>query len=165
MTTTDYNSFAEQCVEELKDLQDKFQKECDLNWYEDWFYNEATGLLTFSTGETEINFKYFQVGSFSQKTSTWKWSWDNDSTLDNIKEMSRLVKEYGEKAGYPKLTNGYFPGDEFDAWEFTAIAAKLTNGIGVYRPVDEQLQIYLVITEFVDSETARNIKELNLGSR
>lgn len=156
----DYSSFAEKCIEELKILQDKFQKECDLNWYENWFYDQATGLLTFSTGETELNFKYFQVGSFSQKSNTWKWSWDNDNTLNKVKEPIRIIKEFGERSNFPKLVNGYFSSDEFEAWEFTAIAAKLTNGIGVYRPVNEdQLQIFLVITEFVDNETAKNIKE------
>jgi len=154
----DYTTFAEQCLEELKVLQDKFQAESGLNWYENWFYNQATGLLTCSTEETELNFKYFEAGTFSTKSNTWKWSWDNDSTLDNVKEKSLLVKEFGETSGYPKLTDGYFPSDEFDAWEFTAIAAKLTNGIGVYRPVSDGLQIYLVITAFVDNETAKNIK-------
>jgi hypothetical protein len=156
----DYNSFAENCVKELKVLQDKFQEAYDVDWYDNWFYNQATGLLTFSTGDTQLNFKYFQVGSFSQKSNTWKWSWDNDHTLDNVKETTRQIKEFGERSNFPKLTNGCFPSDEFEAWEFNAIAAKLTNGIGTYRPVnDEGLQIYLVVTEFVDNETAQNIKD------
>lgn len=144
----------------MKILQDKFQEEYDLDWYENWFYNQATGLLTFSSNDVELNFRYFQVGSFSEKSNTWKWSWDNDHTLDNVKETTKLIKEFGQRSNYPKLTNGYFPSDEFEAWEFTAIAAKLTDGIGVYRPGnDDQLQIFLVITEFVDNETAQNIKD------
>jgi hypothetical protein len=82
LETIDYKFYAEKCVEELKVLQDNFQKTYDVDWYENWFYNQATGLLTFSTGDVEINFKYFVVGSFSQKSNTWKWSWDNDHTLD-----------------------------------------------------------------------------------
>jgi hypothetical protein len=156
----DYNSFAENCVDELKVLQDKFQETYDVDWYDNWFYNQATGLLTFSTGDTQLNFKYFQVGSFSQKSNTWKWSWDNDHTLDKVKETTIQIKEFGERSNFPKLTNGCFQSDEFEAWEFTAIAAKLTTGIGTYRPVnDEGLQIYLVVTEFVDNETAQNIKD------
>jgi len=155
-----YNSFAERCVEELKVLQDKFQEDFDVDWYQNWFYNQTTGLLTFSTGETELNFKYFQVGSFSQKSNTWKWSWDNVHTLDNVKETTKQIKEFGLKSRFPKLTTGCFPSDEYEAWEFTAIAAKLTNGICVYRPVnDEELQIFLVITELVDNEIAQKIKD------
>lgn len=160
METIDYNFYAEKCVEELKVLQDNFQETYDVDWYENWFYNQATRLLTFSTGDVEINFKYFEVGSFSKKSNTWKWSWDNDHTLDNVKETTNQIREFGEKSKFPKLIDGYFPSDEFEAWEFTAIAAKLTNGIGVYRPVNnDELQIFLVVTEFVDNETAQSIKD------
>jgi len=160
LDTLDYNSFAEKCIEDLKILQNKFQKEYNLNWYENWFYSQTTGLLTFSTGDKELNFKYFEAGSFSEKSNTWKWSWDNNHTLDNVKARTKLIKEFGQKSNFTKLTNGYFQSDEYEAWEFTAIAAKLTNGIGTYRPVsDGQLQIFLVITEFVDNETAQNIKD------
>ena len=160
METLDYNSFTENCVEELKILQDQFQKDYNISWYENWFYNQTTGLLTFSTGDSKLHFKYFEVGSFSGKSQTWKWSWDNESTLDNVKEKANLIKDFGQKSNFPKLINGYFKSDEIEAWEFAAIAAKLANGIGVYRPVnDRQLQIFLVLTEFVDNETAQNIKD------
>lgn len=160
METIDYNSFAEQCVDELNILQDKFKENYDLDWYENWFYNQATGLLTFSTGEVQLNFKYFQTGSFCLKSYTWKWAWDNEHTLDNVKGPTKLIKELGERSNVSKLTTGCFPSDEFEAWEFTAIAAKLAKGIGVYRPIsDDQLQIFLVITEFIDAETAQNIKD------
>jgi hypothetical protein len=52
----------------------------------------------------------------------------------------------------------------------------MTNAIGVYKPVSDELQIFLVITEFVDNDTAQNaamkivcekcyfeMKEVNLG--
>lgn len=160
MKTADYNSFAETCVKELKVLQDKFHTDYDVDWYENWFYNQSTGLLTFSTGDQEINFKYFTIGSFSGISNTWKWSWDNESTLENVKHQANIIKEFGEKANYEKLTTGYFYSDEYEAWEFVAIAAKLTGGIGVYRPVNEdQLKMFFVVTEFVDTETANKIKD------
>lgn len=121
---TDYGSFAHQCVEEVKVLQDKFQSDFSMTWYENWFYNQSTGLLTFSIGDKELNFRYFDVGSFSEKSKTWKWSWDIEHTLDNVKEQIRLVKEFGDRLKYEKLTTGCFPSDEAESWEFTAIAAK-----------------------------------------
>ena len=96
MDILDYDNFAETCLEELKILQDKFKDKYDVDWYDNWFYNQSTGLLTFSTGDQELNFKYFDVGSFSEKSNTWKWSWDNDSTLDNVKEKVNIVKEFGQ---------------------------------------------------------------------
>jgi hypothetical protein len=158
MQTPDYDSFAQKCAEEQQLIQAAFHSDYNINNYENWFYNQATGLLTFSTGNNQINFSYIEVGTFSENTKTWKWSWDNEHTLEKVKEQIALIKEFGETYDYPKLTNGYFPSDEYEAWEFTAIALKLTNGIGVYRPVADHLKIFMVITGIVDNETARSIK-------
>jgi len=157
---SDYNSFAQNCVEELKELQAKLYKKYNLNGYENWFYDQATGLLTFSSENVELNFKYFQAGSFSNKSNTWKWSWDNDNTLEKAKGITGLVREFGEQSNFDKLNKGYFESDEIEAWELAAIAAKLADGIGVYRPIiDNHLQLFLILTEFVDIETAQKIKD------
>jgi hypothetical protein len=156
---SDYDTFSKGCVEELKDLQAEFQKKYDLTWYEDWSYNQTTGLLTFSTGDKELNFKYFEVGSYSEKSQTWMWSWNNDSTLVNVKERSESIRGFGLRSNFNKLTEGHFPSEEAEGWEFTAIAAKLENGIGAYRPVsDGYLQIFMVLTEYIDNEVAQKIK-------
>ena len=70
----DYPSFAEKSVDELKALQDKFETDYKISWYENWFYDQTTGLLTFSTGNEQVNFKFINVGSYSEKSNTWKWS-------------------------------------------------------------------------------------------
>lgn len=156
----DYRTFAEECMEALKPRQDKFLNEYDIGRYERWFYNDATGLLTFSTGNEEINFRYFDLGSFSEKSKTWKWSWDNAHTPDSIKYQAAFIRDFGREMNYPKLVEGCFETDEYDAWEFATIALHLTGGIGIYRPVnDNQLKIFLVVTEFIDNETARKIKD------
>jgi hypothetical protein len=156
----DYNTFTEKCIDELKILQDKLQEKYDLDGYEHWFYNQSTGLLTFSTDDKELNFEYVSVGSFSEQPGTWKWSWDNEHTLDRVKEKINLVKAFGQQHGFSKLTDGYFQSDEIEAWEFAAIAVKLVNAMGVYRPVNEDnLQIFLILTEFIDTETAQSIKD------
>ena len=98
----DYDKFAQTCVDELKALQEKFQNEYDVDWYDNWFYNQETGLLTFSTGDQELNFKYIDVGSFSENSKTWKWSWDNETTLDNVKEKALVVKQFGESSNFKK---------------------------------------------------------------
>jgi len=157
---TDYDNFASECVEELKILQEKFRRDYNLTWYESWFYDQETALLTLSTNERKTQFRYYQVGTFSEKSKIWQWAWNNPNTLDNVKEQSRLVRAFGEKSSFPKLTQGLFESDEVEAWEFTAIAARLAGGIGAYRPVnDEQLKIFLVLTEFVDAESAKRIED------
>jgi hypothetical protein len=156
----DYETYAEKCVEKLKVSQDKFLKEFDINSYKKWFYNQDTRLLTLKKEENEVNFKFFNVGSFSNKSNTWKWSWDNDSVIESNKKQTKIVKAFGLKSNYLKLTNGYFESNEVEAWEFAAIALKIGKGIGVYRAVaDNQLQIYFVIIEHVSNEVAQKIKD------
>ncbi len=160
MEIADYSYFADKCMEELKLLQEKLYVDYDLNGYESWYYDESTGLLTLSSKNKELNFKYFSVGSYFAKASTWKWSWDNEGSLPNVNKKSRIIKEFGQKSEFGKLTDGFFQSNEIEAWEFAAIGVKLGNGIGVYRPVnDNGLQMFFVITEFVDNETADKIKD------
>ena len=154
-----YSNFAQLCVNELNLFQDKFKKDFDIDSYENWFYNQSTALLTFSTGGKELNFKYLEVGTFSTTTQTWKWSWDNEHTLYSVKQGIHSVKEFGEKVNYCKLTNGYFESNEVEAWEFTAITAKLVNGIGVYRTVSDNLLIFMVLLEYIDPLEANNITD------
>lgn len=155
-----YVEFAKSCVVDLIDMQNELESIFAIHDYENWFYNQATGLLTFSTGDDELNFRYVEVGSFSKKSNTWKWSWDNEHTLPSVKNEAIQFKKFGEKNGYEKLTEGCFASSVEEAWEFTAIAAKLIKGIGAYRPTSEQLLIFMVLTEFVDTDTAKDIKDL-----
>jgi hypothetical protein len=125
----DYSNFAEACVKDLKVLQEKFQNDYNVDWYDNWFYNQSTGLLTFSTGDLEINFKYFSIGSYSEKSNTWKWSWDNDSTLKNVKEQVNIVKAFGKKQNFQKLTTGYFDSDELGVCSYCSEAYKRDWGL------------------------------------
>ncbi|MGC3945442.1 MAG: hypothetical protein QM762_13165 [Chryseolinea sp.] len=144
----------------MKELQTKFSNDYEIESYESWFYNQATGLLTFSTGENELNFRYLDIGSYSEKSNTWKWSWDNEHTLDNVKEGVDVIRKFGSDHGHTKLTIGYFKSSEVEAWEFVAIGARLCNGIGVYRPENNDgLKMFFVVTEHIDNETAEDIKD------
>jgi hypothetical protein len=104
LKTEDYSAFAKKCVDELKLVQDKFREDYDVDWYDNWFYSQDTGLLTFSTGDAELNFRYAEVGTFSLKSNTWMWAWDNEYTQDKIKEASKRIRAFGQSASYPKLT-------------------------------------------------------------
>lgn len=160
LNNPDYDIYAGQCIEELKIIQEKFNNDYNINYYNNWYYDQGTGLFTFSKDDDEINFKYFQVGSYSPSENTWMWSWYNKNTFEKVKEKARTINTFGKEKEYKKLLEGQFQSNEFDAWEFTSIALKLTNGIGVYRPVsDNNLQIFIVLLEQVDNATAKKIKD------
>jgi hypothetical protein len=113
--------------------------------------------LTLSTDENEINFKYVPIGTYSNETETFMWSWNKEDSIErNISEIYK-VKDFGYQENYEKLTEGHFESDLYDGWEFIAIANKILNGIGSYRVTDEHLEIYFLLTEVVDNEKAKKM--------
>lgn len=156
-----YSDFVTSCFAELQSKQEELYKNYDLDSYPRWFYDQAAGLLTFSDEESqrELNFRYYAVGSYSKKSKTWKWSWDNDHTLKKVKLELCKVKQFGEQQGFERLTEGLFDSYEEEGWEFAAIASKLLNGIGSYRPDSDGLLIFMVLYEIVENEIAQEEKE------
>lgn len=159
MTDSALKEYTDTCFDELVALQENLKKEYGITRYENWFYDQSTSLFTLSTNDDEINFKYVSVGTYSRNTNTWKWSWDNENINETVKSGILEVKEFGIKNRLKSLTSGYFEATEKNAWDFTAITAKILNGIGSYRAVSEHLLIFMVLTEFVEKEKAQIIKD------
>lgn len=155
----DYSEYVTESFEKLQENQEELYKKYDLNSYANWFYDQASGLLTFSDEDNELNFRYYEVGTYSKVTKTWKWSWDNEYTLKKVKEKLEMVKEFGQKNNFKKLTQGLFDSDEDEGWDFTSISSNLLNGIGAYRPQTERHFIFMVLYEVIDNETAKDEKE------
>lgn len=143
----------------LSKIQDSFKKKYNLNYYENWYYEDGTAIFKFNTGEDEMYFKYQIVGSFSKNTNTWKWSWDNEHLPKIVKKDLSKVKEYGESNLYEKLTTGMWEADEIDGWEMTAIASKILKPIGAYRIPSEHLLTYCLLTEPITKEDVIEIEE------
>jgi hypothetical protein len=156
----EYNEFAANCLQELRILQAKFQEAYNLRSYKQWSYNQVTNLLTFKDDDRELNFRYIEAGSFSEKTATWKWAWDKADTPDSISLNSGSVRNYGEDFNYSKLAEACFASTEAEAWELASITLNIVQGIGVYRAVTaDSLQLYLVIAAHIDNEEAQGIKD------
>ena len=159
MNIEEYDKFKEECHEHLCGLQEKLKTEYQIGTYERWDYDQHTGLLTFSTGDNQINFRYVSVGTYSRNTKTWKWAWDNEHTLEKVKGKIPEIKTFGEKHNIKELVTGLIDADEEDGWYFTGIAANLLKGIGSYRAVSDHLLVFMVLMEYVDNETAQEIKD------
>jgi hypothetical protein len=73
------------------------------------------------------------IGSFDTLNSSWMWSWGNSSIIPELQQHALEVKAYGKKHDIELLTERIFECEEYEAWEFTALAAKLNNAEGAYR--------------------------------
>lgn len=75
MTNLSFDKFKDERVAEISQRQDEFRKLYDLNSYERWSFDDDFGVFHFESDDgRKLYFKYSLVGSFSEKTSTWKWS-------------------------------------------------------------------------------------------
>lgn len=155
-----FSQYRDMCVEEISSLQDEFKKVYDLNSYDRWSFHEDFGVFDFESDDgRKLYFKYSLVGSFSQKTSTWKWSWDNEHLKRSERRRIDEVKAFGEQNGFISLTTGLIEADEYTGWEMTSIAAKILNAIGAYRFTQEHLTFYVVFNNELTQEQYDNWKK------
>jgi hypothetical protein len=155
-----FEDFADSCCEQISALQESFMISHNINSYERWLFDEDLGVFCFESDDGRNRyFKYTLTGSFSTKTNTWKWSWDNEYMKDSERSKIEKVHAYGVDHGYVKLSTGLIDGDEYTGWTMTSVAAKILHAIGVYRFQEEHLFFYLVFTGVLSEEEYNNLKE------
>lgn len=146
-------------VDKLKKSQAKFIAKYETNNFANWFYNQSSETLRlYNEDSDEIYFKYIPVGTFSQKTKTWLWSWANENSVEIGKIETLKLKQFGQNNNYEKLINEHFEGDEFTGWELTAIAFDKIKAIGTYRVISDHLEKYFLLTEIITKQEVENIE-------
>lgn len=94
-----FDQFRDKCVEEISSLQDEFKKLYDLDSFEQWSFDEDFGVFHFESNDgRKLYFRYSLVGSFSDKTQTWKWSWDNEHLKTSERKGIDQVRAFGKKS-------------------------------------------------------------------
>jgi hypothetical protein len=128
-------------LNEQQEISDSLYK---ISTYQNWYYDQITGELTFSDSNVKkLVIDYEEVGSLSFKSNTWLWAWDNPNVEQKVKSEIRKTKDFGVKRRFGKLTNGKWKADEFDSWEMTAIASYLLKAKGAYRVPSKDSLLYI----------------------
>jgi hypothetical protein len=153
-----YFEYSVSCKDEFHEKQDLFYSEYEIEKSTYWFYDQACGILTLTINDKDINFRYKEIGTYSEIENTWKWSWDNVGTLDKVKSGVDYIKSFGEKNSYEKLIEGEFESDSEEGKTFLAIALKLLNGNGGYITSKDKLLRYLILFDEVSEEIAQKEK-------
>jgi hypothetical protein len=160
MSPSRFKSFESECCEQISAMQNAFMKSYDINSYEQWFFDNDLGVFHFQSEDgRNLYFKYALVGSFSTKTNTWKWSWDNEYLKESERRDIDKVRAFGLDKGYTQLSTGLIDGDEYTGWGMTSIAATVLNAIGVYRFPEDHLFFYLVFFEALSETEYTALKE------
>jgi hypothetical protein len=149
--TKEFEELSKISYEYLKKQQEEVEEKYGIEKYENWFYDQEKGTLSFSDkGIDKIIIKYEEVGSISKISNTWLWSWANPHLDYKIKTDINLVKEYGEKQKLEKLIKRKWNADEYDGWEMTAISAYLMRAKGAYRVPTEKTFSFMIYKEIID---------------
>lgn len=147
----------------MSKAQEEFLTKFDINSFSKWFYDQESELLRlYNETEDEIFFKYIPVGSYSLKSNTWMWSWNNEGSIEKNKTATLKVKEFGIENDYSFLIDGLFECDKDNCWDFTAISKSLLGGLGVYcMSSDDFFKFVILIDEYTDinSPEIRKLKQ------
>ena len=111
-------------------------------------FDPPTGLLTFTfEGGREVRCPAQAVGSVDTRAGMWAWAWANPSIPEELRRAVEAVKAHGERHGFTRLTRPSWPATTEQAWQMTAVAAKLCEHPGAYAMSTGPLQMFLMFRE------------------
>jgi len=153
MDSKEFASLLKKSREYLLGQQEMITKQYGLGDYERMDYEQDTGIMIFTVkGGRKVIMSFQVVGSISDRSNTWMWSWDNPYLLENVTEGMFKVKEYGEKNGLEKLVNPRWPGNDDDGWEMTAIATWVLKAKGAFSFLSDEMLVFVVFKDIKWSE-------------
>ena len=154
--TVELESLSVEAYQYLNEQQKIVEKQYRINDFENWFYDQESGILTFSnpkTGEGTLEIEYEQVGSISKISKTWLWSWDNAHIDEKVKTEIDAIFKYGIENNLEHLIKSKWNGDEYDGWEMTAITAYLMKAKGAYRFSLDNVFSFVVYKKIINKRT------------
>lgn len=161
LDTIAFEDLSKKAYEYLYHQQDVCNEVYKVGSYQNWYYDQTTGELTFSdSGINKLIIDYEEVGSLSFRSNTWLWAWANPHLEEKVKSAIGQVRDYGEKRKFERLTNEKWEADEYDAWEMTAIAAYLMKAKGAYRvpTSDSMLYSFMIYKNIRWADTSKRLK-------
>ena len=142
-----WDQFVETAIDYLYDRQEALKSTFKLDSWERYYYDQEAGTLTFSSDDIGGFIADMEVvGSISNGSGTWMWSWANPTILDQVRRGMDQVRVYGEANGFEKLRNAEWSGNERDGWEMTAVAAYILKAEGAYRAPDDDGALFMILS-------------------
>ncbi|MFZ6679709.1 DUF6882 domain-containing protein [Undibacterium sp. Tian12W] len=116
--------------------------------YEYWDLDQVTGELTFADGGVQkLSARIEFVGSYSDRSKTWLWSWGNSTITPALYKRMDVLRSLGAKHQFSKLTQRSWSAKLSDGWEMATVANYLLKTKGIYRVPFETGFVFLLITD------------------
>jgi len=118
---------------------------------------EARTLAFFDASDAPVvTARIVPVGSLSQASQSWLWSWENESIPEQASKAMQTVRQFGEKHDIAALEGTFSPCDDALAWALAAISLKLLDAQGVYRIDQAKTLLFLLLFDLKRIEDKPN---------
>ena len=147
MTPAWYADWRHEAVHQLQAKNEKLDRELGLLSWPRYDYDVEKQSLTFSeNGRTRLVAEIQIVGTTGSKD--WLWAWANDHWPEPACVLSHRVREFGIEQNIDELIQEYVDDEDLNSlgWELAAVAARVTESLGAYRPPSETGALFLLIT-------------------
>ncbi len=129
----DVNLYIQQAVEGLRTQTAAHSAAWQLGEEENWAADQHNGRIEFSFVDGTVAEADMQIiGSYNTLDGTFLWGWDHPAVQEPLRVHAKLALEFGKTHGLSTYIERTIECTEDDAWELTAVAARLGNANGVY---------------------------------
>ncbi|MBI2307905.1 MAG: hypothetical protein HYU78_11450 [Rhodocyclales bacterium] len=130
----DIEAFIAGSVEGLKMTTDAHRGTWHFGEEKSWDVDQDNGHIIFTFANGTVASSPVQiVGTYNSKDSTFMWGWNHPSVVPALQAAASRVKAFGEEHNSNELTTQKVSCSEQRAWEYTALAMRLSESCGAYR--------------------------------
>jgi hypothetical protein len=107
MTDEEFDAFLAEVNDELESKQADVNSAYGLGEMKRWWFEQQGAKLQFFDGNDRLAVEadVIGIGSFSPKSSSWKWAWSNPSFLPEIREKALPLKRLEAFTGFDLFGN------------------------------------------------------------
>ena len=144
----DANLYIQQAIERLRTQTEAHWATWHLGEEENWAADQDSGRIEFAFVDGTVAEAEMQIiGTYNTLDGTFLWAWDHPSVQVPLRMHAKLAREFGEKHGLATYTERIIECTEDEAWELTAVAARLGNANGAYRGPAGTALVYITFGE------------------
>jgi len=137
MTDEEFDAFLAKVNDELESKQAELNSTHGLGEMKRWWFEQEAAKLQFfdRNDRLAVEADVVGIGSFSSKSSSWKWAWSNPYFTPELREKALPLKRLETLTGFDLFGNdGTFSiCGEAMAWELAAMAVHQLGAQGCYR--------------------------------
>lgn len=148
MSEQEFQDYVRQANWFMRGQMDENRKAFKLDSFQRFDWDPWRGELVFSAGGVPKVVAKIQItGSLSTRTNGWTWAWANSGLLESVRKAVLLTKQLGEDRSLIRLIQPRWGAKESDAWEMTAVTAKLNDAKGAFRCPGADGFTYMIFTD------------------